>query len=550
MEHLRSAREEPVEPAQNAPGICVDATTGTGPGNGETAHMAHLVRTRQLRLTALVLVALAATACGSTVQVVGSGPAGSNGGQTLTVPGGATPGTTGAVVGGASTGVGAVGPAGTTGGSLGGASTAGQSTTAGSGSASVQPGDGPGVTKTTINIAGLYDPDAAAADSAIGAAGANPGDVKAETEAVVKYINSHGGVAHRKLNPIWYKESVYDSASTTEQRSCNTWTQDNKVFVMNAGRPIWDQCTANAHAVAIDAGQLVEETTEQTRKFPADINISSFTVDHSMSATINGLARQGYFSKGAKVGIVTWDDAFYRYGISSQANPALARLGLNNVPVEYVAVPQSYGDLGSTSASAGSAVLKFQSEGIDHVIVFDGPAGVASGAILWIEWSRQADSQRYYPRHGLNSTSGFNALASDIPKKEMENSIGIGWFPSLEETASDWSNTPLSPNAKLCLQIMKDAGQQQSGANAQAIQFGICDTLFFLKQVFDPITGPLNQQTALAAINATGTRYKPMLTFGINLTADKHDGAYLVRNMAFQDSCSCYRYTSRPYNPS
>ncbi|HVI17145.1 MAG TPA: hypothetical protein VM712_02145, partial [Gaiellales bacterium] len=111
------------------------------------------------------------------------------------------------------------------------------------------------------------------------------------------------------------------------------------------------------------------------------------------------------------------------------------------------------------------------------------------------------------------------------------------------------AKTPLSSNAKLCLQIMKDAGQQESGANAQAIQFGICDKLFLLKQLFDPITGPLNQQTALAAINALGTRYTPMLTFGLNITAQRHDGAYLVRNMAFQDSCTCYRYTSQPYNP-
>lgn len=330
---------------------------------------------------------------------------------------------------------------------------------------------------------------------------------------------------------------------------CSTWTQDNKVFVFQAGSPILDQCTADAHGVAVDTGRLIEETTAQNRKYPADINISSFTIDHSMTVTINGLAKQGYFSKGAKVGIVTWDDPYYRYGISTGANPALARLGLKGVPVQYVAVPQSYGDLGATSSSAGSAVLKFRTEGIDHVIVFDGPAGVASGAILWAEWSQQANSQQYYPRHGLNSTSGFNALASDIPQKEMENSVGVGWFPSLEETSTDWAGTPLSTNAKLCLQIMKAAGQQQSGANAQAVQFSICDAIFFLKQVFDPITGPLNQQTALAAINAVGAHFVPSLTFGLNITAQRHDGATLVRNMAFQDGCTCYRYTSQPYNP-
>ena len=504
-------------------------------------------------ITLTLAVTLAATACGSTVQNVGSGQTGAGGSQSLSVPGGGPSGAAGGTVAGGPTGgtTGAVGTAaGGTGGAVGGGYAAGQSGAVSSGSGSVsEPGDGPGVTKTTINFGAVYDPDAAAADAAIGAAGANPGDIKAETDAVVRYINSHGGVARRKLNPVWYKQSVSDSSSTTFQGECSTWTQDSKVFVFEAGFPILDQCTTDAHGVAVDAGRLVEETTAQNRRYPAVINISSFNIDHSMAVTVNGLAKQGYFSKGAKVGIVTWDDAYYRYGISNGANPALARLGLKNVPVEYVAVPQSYGDLGATSSSAGSAVLQFRTQGIDHVIVFDGPAGVASGAILWIEWSRQADSQQYYPRHGLNSTSGFNALASDIPRKEMENSLGVGWFPSLEETSTDWANTPLSANAKLCLQIMKDAGQQQAGANAQAIQFAICDKLFLLKQAFDPITGPLNQQTALAAINALGTHYTPMLTFGLDITAGRHDGASLVRNMAFQDSCTCYRYTSQPYNP-
>ena len=39
----------------------------------------------------------------------------------------------------------------------------------------------------------------------------NPGDTKSEIEAVVKYVNEHGGVAGRKLSVVWYKASVYQS---------------------------------------------------------------------------------------------------------------------------------------------------------------------------------------------------------------------------------------------------------------------------------------------------------------------------------------------------
>ena len=492
-----------------------------------------------------------AAACGSTVENSGAGQLTTNG-QGLTAPANSTSSRPGAVNGALPNGSGAPGSTaagaanGAAGGQQGAALTSAGSTSAGG---TIEPGDGPGVTSTTINIAAAYDPDAAAADSALGAANANPGDTKAEETAVINYINAHGGVAHRKLNPIWYKASVSQDANTTYEQACSTWTQDNKVFVLSGGSPILDQCTANEHAIGVLAGAIALETTAQNRKYPADINLTSVTIDHSMLVTVNGLARQGYFTKGAKVGIVTWDDPYYHYGIATGADPALARIGLHNVPVQYVAVPQSYGDLGATSAAAGNAVLKFRTMGIDHVIILDGPAGVNSSAILVLEWMQQANSQQYYPQYGLNSTSGFNGAGSDYPQKELIGSVGVSWQPALDATPAENASRLKTPYAQLCLKIMKEAGQQQSGANAQAIQFATCDELFFLKQVLDPITGPLNQQTALAAINAVGTHFTSMVTYGVDLSPSRHDGAYLARNMAYQQSCSCFTYTSQTYNP-
>ena len=508
------------------------------------------------RTSGFVALALLAAGCGSTVQATGTEQVGGSGSQSLSVPGGSAPvggGTPGAVAPGAglggvpgSNGGGVPGSVGNGAGQVG-ASGGGSGTTGGG--ADVQAGDGPGVTATTINIAAAYDPNVSSADAAIGAANANPGDVKAETDAVIAYINNHGGVAHRKVVPVWYRSNTSDDTSTTDQKACNYWTQDHKTFVLSAGDALLDACTARSGGIALNAGAIALETTAQNQKYPQDINLTSFTIDHSMLVTINGLAKQGYFSKGGKFGIVTWDDPYYHYGITQAANPALARLGLHGVPVQYVAVPQALQDISETSAAAGNAVLKFRTMGIDHVLIFDGPAGVTSSGVLFLEWTQQANSQHYYPKHGLNSTSGFNAFGSEVPRQELEGAQGVGWLPSLEETSSDWANTPIPPNGKLCLKIMKDAGQQQSGANAQAVQLAICDTLFFLKQVLDPVTGPLNRQTALAAINSIGTRFLPSVTFGVDLSASRHDGAYLVRNMAFQDGCGCFRYTSRPYNP-
>jgi hypothetical protein len=494
---------------------------------------------------AFAALALVATACGTTVSQSQLDQA--NGAGDLGLP---TQGTTGSLPPGQAGAPGASGGPSTS--ALGGSQLGGPGGTANGSNTLTSVGNGPGVTPTTISIGTGYEPDTNSADAAIGAANAGPGDIKAETQAVINYINSHGGVAHRKLAPVWYAVRVQNSADTSSQQECSTWTQDNKVLVWNAGgngNAILDECAARAHTVQLNSGAITQETTATNAKYPSDIDLEGLTIDRGMRYTIEGLHRQNYFTSGARLGIVTWDDPFYSYGIAHAAVPALAALGLHNVPVSYVASPGSYGDLAATSASVNSAVLRYRNRGIDHVIIFDGGTGIAGGGILTLEWMQQAQSQHYHPKYGLNSAMGFNALASDLPQQQLQGSTGISWEPILDETADDFAATKQPPAGQLCEQIMTQAGQTASASNARAIQFSICNNLFFLKQILDSIKGPLNQQTIIAAINRVGTHYTSLINFGINLTAARHDAPYLVRNMSFVESCSCYKFSGTTYNP-
>jgi hypothetical protein len=106
------------------------------------------------------------------------------------------------------------------------------------------------------------------------------------------------------------------------------------------------------------------------------------------------------------------------------------------------------------------------------------------------------------------------------------------------------------PAAKLCRQIMDRAGQHVSGANAIVLQYAACDYYFLLKQALDPIRGPINQATAIAAFNAIGTHHQSIVNFGARVDAQHHDMPYLVRNMTYRGDCACFRYTGRVYNPA
>ena len=309
-----------------------------------------------------------------------------------------------------------------------------------------------------------------------------------------------------------------------------------------------DECAKRAGGIEFVGGQITMETAAVEATYPADFDLHGFSNDRAMRYTVAGLGDLGYFSTAARVGIVTWDDPYFHYGVSHAALPALARYGLHNVPVAYINSPSSYGDLGATSAAVSGAVLKY-SHSVDHVIIFDCASGVAGGGILTLEWMQQAHSQSYHPRYGLNSTSGFNALAGDLPADELQNSVGVGWEPALEQTSTDFAAMPKPAQAKLCQKIMDSAGQQVSSANALALQYTICDYYFLLKQALDSITGPINQQTAVAALDAIGTRHQSLVNFGARIDAHRRDLPYLVRNMTYQPGCKCFKYVGPTYSP-
>lgn len=461
-------------------------------------------------------------------------------------------GTTATSVGGSAAGSQGAGPSQAIAGSAGAGGSGGAggvSGAPGSSASAVQAEDGPGVTATTINVGALYDPNAAAEDAALGAGGQNPGNIYAETNAMVAYINSHGKVAGRDIHMVWYQYSSTDNVQTQQQGACSFWTTDNKVFVMPSGTPILDQCGADAHAIEVGSGGIALESSADEARYPADYDITGITVDRSMRYSIEGLKQQGYFAPSAKIGIVTWDQDDFHYGVDHTATPELSAMGYGSVPVAYISVAQTEGDLSTSSEQISNAILQFRSAGINHVLIFDGQAGVDNAGILALLWMNAANGQQYYPAYGLNSAAGLTAIASEEPSQELKNALAVGWEPSIDLSSGDFAALPASTNQKLCLQIMDAAGQAPSGSNAEGVAFNICDQFFFLQTALDRVKGPLNQASAEAAINALGTAYPVITTFEDNFSPSQHDGPYYVRNAAFNSSCTCYKYTSNPYHP-
>jgi hypothetical protein len=503
---------------------------------------------RLLSAAGLALVA----ACGSTVAVPtatgtvpgqsGLAPSGAPADGGLSVPSGGVPpgsagsGTTGTTggLGGGTSGSGAGGSTGSTGGGglSGGGTTAGGAAT------------GPGITATKISVGLFYSSDASAADRAIGAAGAAPSyDLRDVYNAVIRYANSHGGFAGRQLSPNYVNLSVAKDQTVQAEAACQTWTKDNKVFVLDALRSdTLRACAEKAGAISLIGGDGVKSTFD---RFPHFIDPNAIRLDRLGNVTVGGLSRAGYFT--GKVGLVTWDDTNYRYAMEHGYLPDLAARGIKPaLPPVYISVPQQLGALGDMTAAVSSAVTKFRSAGINHVIIQDGPAGVWAGGGLTLEWMNQAESQHYRPRYGQNA---YNLPGnSELPKSQMDKAIAIMETDDSAKYDVGWHNNPAREK---CYKIQAAAGlkvrSSNSGDEANASQ--ACDHIFFIQRVLNSMTAPFNSDRFVQAVEALGTGFPSAVVYGTRFGPGRHDGADLVRTAEYFKSCNCLKYSGPPYTP-
>jgi hypothetical protein len=259
--------------------------------------------------------------------------------------------------------------------------------------------------------------------------------------------------------------------------------------------------------------------------------------------TVNGLAKAHYFT--GKLGLVTWDDPTYKLAMTDGYFPALAQNHVQVAQTAYIMVPQQIGALGDMTAAVSSAIAKFKSLGIDHVIIQDGPAGVWAGTGLTFEWMNQANSQRYYPRYGQNTDNspGWDVLPAD----QMDHALAIDQSDYDKKFDEGWH---VNRFREQCFKIQAEAGYPvaSSNANDEFIAGISCDLTFFLQQVMN---GGLSQITNDAFVNAAqrlGTSMPSAIVYGTKLSPGRRDGGSLVRTEEYLQSCRCLKYKGPPYD--
>ena len=497
----------------------------------------------RIRHVALATVLLVGAACGSTAELpttadgtsVGAGQGGGLSPAT-SIP---RAGDQAVAAGGAGAGSGAANPGG---GRAGGGTTgSGAAPAAAAGSAG---GVGPGVTDSTIALGIPFCNDCASANAALGAGSEDPGDTRRYYQAALDEVNARGGVLGRELVPVYHEVSAADDISQSQQQACETFTADNEVLITYFRGEIVYECAAKAGALAWGSGG----TGPVFEQFPNLFSPSGIRLERLFQNTVRAMVKAKWHEPSppwptGRIGLITWDTEEYRYAMDEGYLAGLREAGLKETDVRYIAVPASAGSVAEASAAISNAVLSFRSQGIDHVFIGDGPAGIFSGVGLTLLFLTNAESQDYYPRYGFNSNN-----SPDFDSHPPEQLVGMLAIDSYDTAPENDEGIELNPVRERCFEVMRNAGLPVAQWQTQAIAIGACEFAWFTEAVVTR-AADTTLPNMIAGGESLGTSYRSPYNYGNRIGPGQHDGVALFRSLKWNEECECVEYTSTPFEP-
>ena len=488
---------------------------------------------------ALAAAAAMATlaACGTTVSLSDSGaPAASNGLDVVTPTtapsGGAVPGSTtnttlpgAAATGGLTTGTGTTSTSDIT--SPGQSGPGGATSTAPSINPKLPP----------IQIGTYYLQGGGAALAAAGFAGIAIPDNKPLFDAMVKYLNAHGGLGGRLIKPVEFKYTSNGDPHAQDAAACADFTQDHHVYLVvggiSSGAGELPACLIK-HGVPLIGANLGGDARyfAENHQFIYEPGQANFTL--GLSTLVNDLSSKNFFPNNVKIGVVQYEGPTYDNAVNDGLVAALAQHGLKLTDRIHVT---SSTDNSIIARDSASAVLKFNTEGINRVF-FMAPGGAVATYFM-----QAASTQHYHPRYGIWSADSPYVLAITGAKDQLINSMGIGYEPGLDVAAAQ-DPTATTPAAKACLKFWDQLGQGDNSGLNSPLKRAMCDGFNTLVRAVAFNSHTLTSTVALeAGYNAIGTSFSPAGTFLMRIATGGHDEANGYRQLAYQTGCSCYVYS-------
>ncbi|MFT5223531.1 MAG: hypothetical protein ACI867_001852, partial [Glaciecola sp.] len=289
-----------------------------------------------------------------------------------------------------------------------------------------------------------------------------------------------------------------------------------------------EQCLHDAGVINIRSFEGVGAA--ELARFPLLALPNAFALERLAVAMPARLEAMGYFDDvdAPKIGVLTIDQPAWRAATDDALVPALEAAGYSVQDVAYVRSAEYTEDAGQSSAEIQSAVVQFNSQGIDHVIFFEGLV-----SYLFIN---SAAGQGYNPRYAFTSMDSPAAIASVSETSQFEDSVSIGWQPSADVNGAQRDEIANS-RAERCIDIVGDEFPLASAVAG-------CDSTLFLMDALRAGPTPVSTSSYLQGVAALGNSFHSSKSYGTFFSSKRHDGAAQVRDVKWNVSCTCFEYTS------
>ncbi len=416
--------------------------------------------------------------------------------------------------------------------------------------------NGKGVSDTQVRIGftDLIGQQDAAAQLGISAAFPDPGNTKAQLQAVVNWANANGGIAGRELVPIVKEIKLIESSDQGEEQICTSFREDQNKDVFAAVligtiREQMRQCLAEGGVITIDnsaypmTGYLYDSTVIDgipymwSPSYPTLNDVGEVLADH--------LKAMNYFdygispvdpcveAVGCRLGIVMYDFPNYNRLLENEYLPRFEAIGHPIVSVQKI----DSRDAGSIEAGLTNAVVGLQRDGVSRVMFM-------GGAPLGVFFMINAANSGYRPVYGV-STFDQPRFATDNtePAPDQAHGMrGIGFAPTMDVHDEHWSRDKAME--RLCLQIMADAGITFTDRANARIAMAYCQSVVMIKHVADK-TGPnLTARTWTDGAANLGSNFQTIDGFRSFFSTKHRAGSQTFRRFAVDPACYCTKYVS------
>lgn len=385
----------------------------------------------------------------------------------------------------------------------------------------------PGVHTTTVDVGFIILPS-----SQYTMYGATDQQEQKSITAIVDYVNSHGGIAGRKINPVVVGDNtpLSDSGGTA---ACNTLINSKHVFmVIDEGLPGGPDCVAHYGRPIVDTGYSSENNATNA-ELAADSPyywITGVSTDTLVRQWLEFLSTSSYYGKGQRYGIT---DAPAHPGFKYAAD-LFQRLA-PQYGINVVARFDASDDTSTAGLQCQQGLQKFKAAGVTVEVPFDNPVAIGFGMNC-------ADST-----NNNKTANGQKGKLTISSIGAMDSTSGASLYTSDADgmRGPTVNHIPTSKSNATCRSIIT-----AQGIPFTTIQESYCETINLVATVFRRI--PANQGVTASSwinqiarvrgltLNATATlNFSPQQHAGSTSTLieEYHGGAngYATEETGFQE---------------